>query len=90
MIRHSHPAKTIFVIDCHAQRWNPGYGEYPPAYGITEPHSGNWNPGSPSSNFNWVRRHNNQTAANVVFLDGHVRLVRDLKAELDADQIKLN
>lgn len=84
MGRYSQPSKTLFVIDGAWMTFHPGDGNRPPCYGVTEPHfSNNFSAGDPMSNFNWMRRHNQQRGANMLFLDGRVEYTDDLKALSD-------
>lgn len=68
-------AQTILAIDAHYPRWDPGWGNTPPAYGAPEPYSGVWQPNHPYSWWNWAMRHAGQQGANIVFIDGHVEFV---------------
>jgi prepilin-type N-terminal cleavage/methylation domain-containing protein/prepilin-type processing-associated H-X9-DG protein len=82
-------SKTILMVDAHYPRWDPGYGNTPPAYGAPEPYTGVYVVGSPLSWWNWAMRHANQRGANVLFIDGHVSLVEDDLATPIADRAYL-
>lgn len=80
-------AQTLFCIDGEWVSFHPGHGAKPPCYGVTEPFSGTWNNGTPTSMSNWTRRHNGKRGANMLFLDGHVEYTEDLKGMSDWGEV---
>ncbi|HMO52235.1 MAG TPA: type II secretion system protein [Kiritimatiellia bacterium] len=87
LARFSQPAKTLLVIEGNTRSFHPGYGNPPPCYGLTEPHSGSFSIGAPNGNFNWMKRHGGRRGGNMVMLDGSVRYTEDLSAEAVAGRV---
>jgi prepilin-type N-terminal cleavage/methylation domain-containing protein/prepilin-type processing-associated H-X9-DG protein len=86
--QYSQPSKTLFLIEGAWLHFHPGSGNNPPCYGVTEPHfSNNFGAGSPTSVYNWMKRHNKSRGANMLFIDGHVGYTEDLKAMSDQGQV---
>ncbi|MCM8526209.1 MAG: DUF1559 domain-containing protein [Lentisphaeraceae bacterium] len=84
------PAKVALFVDHKGARFHPGYGQVPPTYGNNQPlpaADGNWSFGVESSNYNWVKRH--QEGTNVGFIDGHVELRRKFREEVQDGSYKV-
>lgn len=79
------PSKELLMIDAVGCRFNPGYNNE--LIGNLENTATSWSVGVPFSCYNWVKRHGNNTGANILFLDGHAMYYPSPKAAQSAGEI---
>ena len=78
------PAKEILSLDGLGERFESGYGNE--FYGGFDLASYDYSHGTPTSGYNWSKRHSDK-GANVLFHDGHVNYYTNLRAAFLAGEI---
>ena len=87
LMQITRPGSMIDFLDSHGERWIPGYGgAAAPYYSILDEADSDWSIGSPTSYYDYSRRHQGNTT-NCAFIDGHVASFPDLQAAFVAKQV---